>query len=253
MKKGTIRFYFTFRSPFACIAYYRLRRAPQFKDVNIELIPLWPKVTFGGHMDDPTASIFKMAYIFQDAARQAEVAGLQAQAFHDYNKAIREIVFGGDIQRNLKTKKLGMVPSNETWHIPHTAFLYAEKYGKKGWEFGEAVFSYRFGLNGRDRRDVMTEKTVEEIANSLGLDGKAAARAHASGEFDELQEKHIKMGEEDGCFGFPFFSYMPVDGRAKETYWGNDRLEYILKSILKLDYVPSIPRDTLGSIQQSKL
>ena len=108
MTKGKLKFYFTFRSPFACIAYYRLRRAPQFNDVDIQLIPLWPKVTFGGHMDDPAASIFKMAYIFQDAGRQAEIAGLRAEFFHQYNTMLRDRLLkpGTD----LKTKKLGAVP-----------------------------------------------------------------------------------------------------------------------------------------------
>ena len=252
MTKGKLKFYFTFRSPFACIAYYRLRRAPQFNDVDIQLIPLWPKVTFGGHMDDPAASIFKMAYIFQDAGRQAEIAGLRAEYFHQYNTMLRDRLLKPGI--DLKTKKLGAVPPNETWHIPHAAFLYAEKYGpNKGWEFGEAVFTRRFDLDGKGSKNVMTEEVVEEIANSLGLNGKEAATAHSSGEFDEIQDKYIQYGEEDGVFGFPFFSYVPADGRPKETYWGNDRIEYILKTVLNIDYVPSIPKDTLVEIQRSRL
>ena len=71
----TVR-YFSFRSPFAAIAVYRLRRAPQFADVNIDLLPVWPEIIFGGHMDNPTDNLFKMAYIFGYAARQAELAGL---------------------------------------------------------------------------------------------------------------------------------------------------------------------------------
>jgi hypothetical protein len=59
-----IRFYFSFRSPFAAIAFYRLRRAPQFNGVEFELIPTWPDIIFGGHMDNPTDNLFKMAYIF---------------------------------------------------------------------------------------------------------------------------------------------------------------------------------------------
>ena len=123
----------------------------------------------------------------------------------------------------------------------------------KGWEFGEAVFTRRFDLDGKGSKNVMTEEVVEEIANSLGLNGKEAATAHSSGEFDEIQDKYIQYGEEDGVFGFPFFSYVPADGRPKETYWGNDRIEYILKTVLNIDYVPSIPKDTLVEIQRSRL
>ena len=252
MSVGKIRFFFSFRSPFACIAFHRLRRAPQFKNVDIELCPLWPKVIFGGHMDDPTASIFKMAYIFQDAARQAEIAGIRTDYFHQLNNLFRDRFLKPGM--DLKTKKLGAVPQNETWHIPHIAFLYAQKYGpNKGWEFAEAVFTRRFDLDGNGIKNVMTEETVEEIANNLGLDGKKAATAHASGEFDEIQNEYIKYGEEDGVFGVPFFSYMPADGGAKETFWGNDRIEFLLKTILDLNYVPSIPKNTLVEVQQSRL
>ena len=216
------------------------------------MIPLWPEVIFGGHMDDPSASIFKLAYIFQDAARQAEIAGVRADYFSQLNNRVRDTLLKPGI--DLKTKKLGAVPQNETWHIPHTAFLYAQKYGpNKGWEFAEAIFTRRFDLDGKGTKDVMTENVVEEIANNVGLDGKKAATAHASGEFDEIQKKYIKYGEEDGVFGVPFFSYMPADGRAKETFWGNDRMEFLLKAILKLDYLPSIPKKTLVEVQQSRL
>ncbi len=71
------RFYFSFRSPFAAIAFYRLRRSPLFKDVKFELIPLWPENIFGGHMENPADSLFKVAYIFSDAAphgRQRKLA-----------------------------------------------------------------------------------------------------------------------------------------------------------------------------------
>ena len=59
---NSFRFYFSFRSPFAAIAIYRLRRAAQFSNFEIELIPVWPENIFGGHMDNPTDNIFKMAY-----------------------------------------------------------------------------------------------------------------------------------------------------------------------------------------------
>ena len=61
---NSFRFYFSFRSPFAAIAIYRLRRAAQFGDFEIELIPVWPENIFGGHMDNPTDNLFKMAYLF---------------------------------------------------------------------------------------------------------------------------------------------------------------------------------------------
>eukprot|EP01047_Picozoa_sp_COSAG01_P008488 COSAG01_NODE_335_length_18690_cov_7.693185_16_plen_74_part_00 len=55
--------YFSFRSPFAWVAVHRLRRAPELAACDIELIPTWPEVIFGGHMDNPSDNIFKLAYV----------------------------------------------------------------------------------------------------------------------------------------------------------------------------------------------
>ena len=100
--------------------------------------------------------------------------------------------------KDLKTKKLGAVPPNETWHIPHAAFLYAEKYGpNKGWEFGEAVFTRRFDLDGKGSKNVMTEEVVEEIANSLGLNGKEAATAQLEEAGDLRQALHFFLERGD--------------------------------------------------------
>jgi 2-hydroxychromene-2-carboxylate isomerase len=67
MQNSAIRFYFSFRSPFAGIAVYRLRRLAMFNDFEIDLIPVWPEIVFGGHMDNPTDNLFKLAYVFADA------------------------------------------------------------------------------------------------------------------------------------------------------------------------------------------
>ena len=76
-----LRFYFSFRSPFAAISLFRLRRLDAFKDLHIELMPVWPEVIFGGHIDNPSDNLFKMTYIFRDAARQASLAGLDRTPF----------------------------------------------------------------------------------------------------------------------------------------------------------------------------
>ncbi len=112
------RFYFSFRSPFAGIAFYRLRRSALFKDFAIEVIPVWPENIFGGHMDNPTDNLFKLAYVFADAARQAEDAGLSATFLRNVAKNIE---LPKDVDYSKEKVGLNMPP--EPWGITHHAFL----------------------------------------------------------------------------------------------------------------------------------
>lgn len=238
---SAVRFYFSFRSPFAAIAFYRLRRSPLFKDVEFELIPLWPENIFGGHMDNPTDSLFKMAYIFSDAARQAEEAGLasaQFQAIADQFKLPADIDYSKE--------KVGLQMPEEPWWITHSAFLYAQEKGK-GWAFGDAIFSRRFDLDGNGSKNVMDLEVLGEIAEEVGLDPVEIVNAHASGRFDEAHGKMVKQGEADGVFGVPFF--VIENNKRNEVFWGNDRLPFLHKAITNSEVLPVISADSLQEIQ----
>lgn len=218
-----LTFYFSFRSPFAAIAFYRLRRAPQFRDVDIDLVPLWPELIFGGHMDNPTDNLFKMAYIFHDAARQAQVAGLDPRPFEAL-----AVHFSLPETADYASTKRGVPVGEEHWDLPHIAFMHADARGQ-GWAFGDAVFSRRFGLNGAARGDVQQADVISELAEQCGLQGDAVAGAAASGEYADLLTQHVKSSERHGVFGVPFF-VLEKDGEL-HRYWGNDRLEYVLKDL----------------------
>ena len=62
---SAVRFCFSCHSPFAAIAFYRLRRSPLFNDVKFNLMPLRPENIFTGHRDKTTGSLFKLTYIFR--------------------------------------------------------------------------------------------------------------------------------------------------------------------------------------------
>jgi 2-hydroxychromene-2-carboxylate isomerase len=47
-----IRFYFSFRCPFAGVAFHRMSLLPEPIRLIVETMPLWPDVIFGGHMDN---------------------------------------------------------------------------------------------------------------------------------------------------------------------------------------------------------
>ena len=235
------RFYFSFRSPFAGIAFYRLRRSALFNEFDIELIPVWPDIIFGGHMDNPTDNLFKMAYIFADAARQAEEAGLSPAHFLAMASNFR-LPEGVDYSK----KKVGLVLPPEPWEITHHAFLYAQEQDK-GWEFGDAVFSQRFNFDGTGSRDVLDPQVVGAIAKRIGLDAEDAINAHASGRYDTAQAALVKLSESDGVFGVPFFAFDHSEGT--EVFWGNDRLPFLYKSLACVDTLPLITANDLAEVQ----
>jgi 2-hydroxychromene-2-carboxylate isomerase len=239
-----IRFYFSFRSPFAAIAFYRLRRAPQLGDIPIELMPVWPAIIFGGHMDNPTDNYFKMAYIFGDAVRQAELAGLDTRQLKEL---ARRFPLPQDV--DYSREKYGLKLGEEHWEIPHAAFLFAQRQGL-GWTFGEEIFLRRFNLDGLGAADVLDPAVVEKVADQVGLDGTAAARAHETGEFDERLRQIIAASERDGVFGVPFFA-LEQHGSV-ETFWGNDRIEHVLRTLSGAEELPFIPKESLTEAQPGR-
>jgi 2-hydroxychromene-2-carboxylate isomerase len=230
----TLRCYFSFRSPFAAIAIYRLRRLRAFSDVDIELMPVWPEIIFGGHIDNPSDNLFKMAYIFGDAARQAEMAGLDRTPF-DRLAGVFTLPEGVDYTR----EKIGVPMGEEHWERTHKAFLYAQDQGK-GWSFADAVFIRRFNFDGAGNADVMNPEIIAEIAEQAGLDREATLSAIGDPEYGRQIDAVIERGNKDGVFGVPFFVLESEEGTEK--YWGNDRLEYVLMKLRGADSLPSLPK-----------
>ena len=233
----SLRCYFSFRSPFAAIALYRLRRLNDFADISIELMPVWPEVVFGGHIDNPTDNLFKIAYIFGDAARQAEVAGIDRSYFDAIasNFTLPE-------EADYKTKKLGIQMPEEHWEGPHKAFLYAQHQGK-GWAFADALCIRRFNFDNKGAADIMNPEVLDSLAEEVDLDVSAMRAAIASPEIEDEMQNVIRESEKDGVFGVPFF-VLDMDGEI-ERYWGNDRLEYVLMRINGQRTLPSLPQVSL--------
>jgi 2-hydroxychromene-2-carboxylate isomerase len=218
-----------------------LRRAPEFAGVDFRLMPVWPEVIFGGHMDNPTDNLFKMAYIFGDAVRQAEVAGIDATTFRMLAR-----MFPLPDDADYETTKLGVPTGEERWEVPHFAVYRAARDGK-AWAFADAVFARRFNLDGQGAADVMDESVIASIAESVGIDGPAAASAWKCEEFVDEHEACVRLGERDGVFGVPFFA-VDRDGR-NETFWGNDRLEYLLRALRGCSELPAITRADRAGVQ----
>jgi 2-hydroxychromene-2-carboxylate isomerase len=241
---NSFRFYFSFRSPFAAIAIYRLRRAAQFSDFEIELIPVWPENIFGGHMDNPTDNIFKMSYLFVDAARQADDAGINASFFRALAK---NFTLKNDV--DYASEKLGIQVPDENWGLTHHAFNFAQDEGR-GWAFADAVCIRRFDFDGQGPQDVMNPMVLRQIASQVGIDPDKAVNAQGSGLYDERQAAFIKSSEVDGVFGVPFFAIERDEGA--EVFWGNDRLGFLLKSLTDVESMPVIPQVDASAIQSTR-
>ena len=233
-----LRFYFSFRSPFAAISLVRLRRLEVFRDLDISLMPLWPEVIFGGHIDNPTDNLFKMSYIFGDAARQAAQAGLDRTLF-DLLADRFQLPEGIDYSK----QKVGVPMGEEHWDLTHKALLHADNEGK-GWAFADAICVKRFNFDGQGTADVMDREVIRSLAESVGLDGEAALAALDDPAIDEQMDRIIRQSEKDGVFGVPFFVLETSD--AVEKFWGNDRLEHVLMQITGADVLPSLPKVSIA-------
>ncbi len=192
---NTVRFYFSFRSPYSWLALHRLDLAfastLAASGLEVEYIPVCPPPNFA---NDPAKVPAKLEYIRHDTQRQAKAYGLSA-------------------------KPLAAMDCD--WVRPHAAYFYAHDQSR-GSGFARAVFSARFS----ESKDVGQDSVIAECARAVGLDPDATVAAQGD---TKLQERvvlgMIRGVTEDGIFGVPLFVF------RGERFWGNDRIEWLLRHI----------------------
>jgi 2-hydroxychromene-2-carboxylate isomerase len=192
----SIRFYFSFRSPYAWLATERLEAELGDLDVAIERIPIFP--TPGLFPNDPTAVPEKIAYLVQDVRRLAREQGLSVR-----------------------------FPSvaDTDWALPHAAFLGARAEGEEAAQrLGVEVFRKRFA----EGLDVGEDEVLADAARRAGLSPDAIL---AAGHAPELREEAATgwrlARERDGVFGVPSFVY------AGRLYWGQDRMHFVRSAVVR--------------------
>jgi 2-hydroxychromene-2-carboxylate isomerase len=193
-----IRFYFSFRSPYSWLAQLRVEAALAPYPVELQYLPVFPPPNFP---NDPAAVPSKLKYIGQDIARIAEAYGIVAKP-----------------------------PSalDCDWMRPHAAFVYAADQGKAR-DFALGMYAARFVHD----RDVGEDAVIADVARSLGLDGDAAVRAAGDKEHQtRVFQGMMKGATEDDIFGVPLFVF------RGERFWGNDRIEWLLRSIRRAYGMP---------------
>ena len=192
--QGSVRFYFSFRSPYAWLAAERLDSELGDLGVPIERIPIYP--TPETFPNDPSLLPNKQAYLIQDIPRLAREQGLAVR----FPSA-----------------------SDTDWALSHAAFLGAERLGA-GPRFMVEVFRKRFceGL------DLGEDEVVADAATRAGLDRDMILSAgHAEDLRAEASGGWQLAVERDRIFGVPSFVY------ADRLYWGQDRMHFLRSAIMR--------------------
>lgn len=192
MSQDEVRFYFSFRSPYAWFAFHVVPAALAELPVQVRTIPVFPPPTYP---NDPTAVPAKLAYMLEhDVPRVARGLGLpfQLPASND-------------------------VPS---WMGPHAMWVHASDAGR-GQAFGEALYAARWS----EGKDLGMPEVCAEAATRAGLDPDAVL---AAAEDEALRTRVMDGmigGVGDGIFGVPYFAY------RDERFWGHDRIPMLVASI----------------------
>ena len=192
--QNSIRFYFSFRSPYAWLAAERLESELGHLGVPIERIPIFPTPEL--FPNDPSSLPNKQAYLVQDIPRLAREQGL----------------------------KVRFPPSGDTdWALPHAAFLGALRLGT-GQRFMVEVFRKRFS----EGLDLGEDAVVADAARKADLDPDATLRAgHSEALRAEASAGWRLAVDRDRIFGVPSFVY------ADRLYWGQDRMHFLRSAVIR--------------------
>jgi 2-hydroxychromene-2-carboxylate isomerase len=188
-----IRFYFSFRSPYAWLAAEKLESELDDLGVPIELVAIYP--TPEVFPNDPAAMADKVAYIVQDIARLARERGLT----------------------------VSVPPPDPDWSLSHAAFLHADRIGA-GRRLMLELFRQRFS----EGHDLGDDAVIAEGARRAGLDPDAVvAAAHSEALRSEASAGWRRAVERDRIFGVPSFIY------AGKLYWGQDRMHFLRSAVMR--------------------
>lgn len=194
MDKEKVKFYFSFRSPYSWLAYNRIEKELAGLPVKLQYLPLVPPPqAMSSERLNPPPE--KIRYIGRDVSRFAKAYGLTAK----FPKAI-----------------------DTDWAKPHGGFLFAQEKGK-GREYGLKVYGARFS----EGHDVGDPKLLGEIALSCGLDQQEFLQSLNESRYSTQIKECLAEAQTDGIFGVPTFIY------KGEMFWGNDRIEWLVREIKK--------------------
>ena len=168
----TVTFFFSFRSPFAWLAYHRVARAMAGFPVQFERVPVFPPPDFP---NDPVAVPQKLQYVIADAERIATAYGLPVRWPTEV-----------DID----------------WMPPHAAYVHAAEAGR-GDAFALALYAARFS----EGREIGSDAAIGAAAAAAELDAAATVRAAHDPAVQQRVLGGMMRALGEGIFGVPYFVY----------------------------------------------
>lgn len=189
-----IRFYFSFRSPYAWLAAERLESELGDLGLAIERLPIYPTPELAPEFF--VARPDKLAYLLQDIPRLARERGLTVRF---------------------------PPPGDPDWTLSHAAFLGAQQSDMEH-RFMLQVFRKRFceGL------DLGEDRVIADAAREIGLNPDAIlAAAHSENLCTKAAAGWRRAVERDRIFGVPSFVY------AGKLYWGQDRMHFVRSAVVR--------------------
>jgi len=194
----SVRFYFSFRSPYSWLALHRAEAALASTGIALEYVPVFPPPEFA---NDPLNFPDKVNYFREDLERIARAYGLPF--------ALPE-------------------PFDCNWLRPHAAFFSAHDAGR-GVEFSKALFDARF-CRGENLGD---DRVIGECASRAGLEpGRIVAAQDELPSQERLMLGMIQAVTDHQLFGVPLFVF------RGERFWGNDRIDWLVRSIQQARGLP---------------
>lgn len=192
MSEASVRFYFSFRSPYAWIATERLKSELGGLPVPVDPVPIFPTPDL--FPNDPSGLKAKVAFLVQDVRRLARDYSLEVQF-----PRVRDC----------------------DWSHSHAAALGALRRGE--WlPLTSELFRQRF-CHGAD---LGGDSVLALAAEAAGEDpGRVLADAHSPDLREEAARGRIEAGERDGIFGVPSFVF------AGKLYWGQDRMHHLKAAV----------------------
>jgi len=190
----TIKFYYDFKSPFSYLALEGAFALERSHRVSLRFIPrdFEPRAAYGGELEQRMQlDWFKVRYLYADARRFANERGL--------------IIRG---PQKLFDSRLAMMSG-----------IYAERHGRFR-EYAPRVFERFF----KRELDIENPAALAAVLREYGLDAEDFARYAATGGPADLVRAY-EEADRDGVFGVPTFIV------AGEPFWGNDRLEWVIRKL----------------------
>ncbi|HKV56367.1 MAG TPA: DsbA family protein [Candidatus Binataceae bacterium] len=193
----TIKFYYDYKSPFTYLAFAPTLALTTSHDVHLRFIPheLDVRGAYGGELGQrPERDWFKVRYLYADARRFANQRGLTIRG-----------------PQKIFDSRLALMSG-----------LYADNAGSFR-EYSARVFE-RFFKRELDLEDFAA---LEAVLSESGLD-PADFRRYVAGEGQTALQAAREEADQDGVFGVPSIIV------AGEMFWGNDRMEWIIKKLDKM-------------------